>query len=190
MDALAAHAGVSKATIYRWWPDKEALALDALYDQWADRGDAPPDRGSLRERPAGPAAAVGPGWFRSRPYAPVIGAFITKAHTDPAFAGEYVTRLVRPRRDRARIAVRPGRRPRRARTGRTGRDRSRPALRRAVPPAAAPPRPPHRPVRHPGRRPHPPRPPRPGQPAGQPPNAQTPNPTHRTAATKDRTHHE
>jgi AcrR family transcriptional regulator len=102
MDALAAHAGVSKATIYRWWPDKEALALDALYDQWADRGDAPPDRGSLR----GDLLALLRPWarlVRSRPYAPLLGAFITKAHTDPSFAQEYVTRLVRPRRDRARI---------------------------------------------------------------------------------------
>ena len=85
MDALAAHAGVSKATIYRWWPDKEALALDALYEQWADRGDAPPDRGSLR----GDLLALLRPWarlVRSRPYAPVIGAFITKAHNDPAFA--------------------------------------------------------------------------------------------------------
>jgi AcrR family transcriptional regulator len=35
MDAVAERAGVSKATIYRWWPTKEALALDALYTEWA-----------------------------------------------------------------------------------------------------------------------------------------------------------
>jgi len=35
MDAVAERAGVSKATIYRWWHTKEALALDALYSQWA-----------------------------------------------------------------------------------------------------------------------------------------------------------
>lgn len=102
MDALAAHAGVSKATIYRWWPDKEALALDALYEQWADRGDAPPDRGSLRDD----LLALLRPWarlVRSRPYAPVIGAFVIKAHNDPVFAQDYVTRLVRPRRDRARV---------------------------------------------------------------------------------------
>ncbi len=35
MDAVATRAGVSKATIYRWWPTKETLALDALYHEWA-----------------------------------------------------------------------------------------------------------------------------------------------------------
>ncbi len=34
MDAVAERAGVSKATIYRWWPSKERLALDALLE-WA-----------------------------------------------------------------------------------------------------------------------------------------------------------
>jgi AcrR family transcriptional regulator len=34
MDAVAEAAGVSKATICRWWPTKETLALDALFEQW------------------------------------------------------------------------------------------------------------------------------------------------------------
>ncbi|TCK20901.1 TetR/AcrR family transcriptional regulator [Pseudonocardia endophytica] len=48
MEAVAARAGVSKATVYRWWPTRIALALDALHhaapvptihvtgDTWAD----------------------------------------------------------------------------------------------------------------------------------------------------------
>ena len=46
MDTVAARAGVSKATIYRWWPTKETLALDALYTEWANVPPAP-DTGSL-----------------------------------------------------------------------------------------------------------------------------------------------
>ncbi len=49
MDAVAERAGVSKATIYRWWPTKETLALDALYTEWATARPAPRDTGSLRD---------------------------------------------------------------------------------------------------------------------------------------------
>jgi AcrR family transcriptional regulator len=106
MDAVAQHAGVSKATIYRWWPTKEALALDALYAEWRDHGpdvhgpDAP-DTGSLR----GDLLALLRPWarrVRNRPYASLIGTFITKANSDPKFASEYIERLVRPRRDTAK----------------------------------------------------------------------------------------
>jgi AcrR family transcriptional regulator len=101
MDAVAEHAGVSKATIYRWWPTKETLALDALYLEWAAASDEVRDTGSLR----GDLVALLRPWVRlisGRPYARVVGALITKARTDPAFGEEYITRLVEPRRERAR----------------------------------------------------------------------------------------
>src|SRR4030095_15249946 len=47
MDAVAAKAGVGKATIYRRWPNKEALLIDAVT---AMKGPLPVPRGeSLRE---------------------------------------------------------------------------------------------------------------------------------------------
>jgi AcrR family transcriptional regulator len=49
MDAVAARAGVSKATIYRWWPTKESLALDALYTEWTAAAPVPRDTGSLQD---------------------------------------------------------------------------------------------------------------------------------------------
>jgi len=45
MDAVAATAGVSKATIYRRWASKEALVLDAWMACFTD--DTIPDTGSL-----------------------------------------------------------------------------------------------------------------------------------------------
>src|SRR3954447_24587005 len=48
MDAVAERAGVSKATIYRWWPTKEMLALDALYHEWAAVRPRARETGSLR----------------------------------------------------------------------------------------------------------------------------------------------
>jgi AcrR family transcriptional regulator len=101
MDAVAERAGVSKATIYRWWPTKETLALDALYTEWAAVAPAPPDTGSLR----GDLLALLRPWarlVRSRPYARVIAALVTEARTDPVFDAEYQQRVVKPRRDQAR----------------------------------------------------------------------------------------
>jgi AcrR family transcriptional regulator len=105
MDAVAERAGVSKATIYRWWPTKETLALDALYTEWATVQPYPRDTGSLR----GDLLALLRPWarlVRSRPYARIITALLTEVHTDPAFAAEYHKRVVEPRRDQARTILR------------------------------------------------------------------------------------
>lgn len=48
MDAVAARAKASKATIYRRWSNKEDLLIDALQRVFAVRHDLVPDTGSLR----------------------------------------------------------------------------------------------------------------------------------------------
>lgn len=101
MDAVAARAGVSKATIYRWWPTKETLALDALYFQLSEPTVEPPDTGTLR----GDLTALLTGWIAregERPFGRVIGALITEAKTDQAFGALYRERYVEPRRAQAR----------------------------------------------------------------------------------------
>ncbi len=105
MDAVAERAGVSKATIYRWWPTKETLALDALYNEWAAAVPSPRVTGSLR----GDLLSLLRPWARlagSRPYGRVIAALITEAQTDPAFAQVYQSRFVEPRREQARAVFR------------------------------------------------------------------------------------
>jgi AcrR family transcriptional regulator len=105
MDAVAERAGVSKATIYRWWPTKETLALDALYTEWAAATPHPRDTGTLR----GDLLALTRPWARlagSRPYGRVIAALLTEAQTDPAFAAEYQQRVIGPRRDQASAVFR------------------------------------------------------------------------------------
>jgi AcrR family transcriptional regulator len=101
MDTVAERAGVSKATIYRWWPTKETLALDALDHEWAAGHPDAPDTGSLR----GDLLALLRPWAElvtSRPYARVIAALVAEARTDPAFGRLYLAHLVEPRRERAR----------------------------------------------------------------------------------------
>jgi AcrR family transcriptional regulator len=102
MDDVAARAGVSKATIYRWWPSKELLALDALATAWATpKPVAERDTGSLR----GDLLARFRPWLRQlneRPYGRVIAGLVAEAQTDASFATAYRERFVRPRRDATR----------------------------------------------------------------------------------------
>jgi AcrR family transcriptional regulator len=101
MDAVAERAGVSKATIYRWWPTKETLALDALHHEWSAVRPRARETGVLR---TDLLALLRP-WVRligKRPYGRVIAALIAEAQTDPAFAELYRERFVEPRRAQAR----------------------------------------------------------------------------------------
>jgi AcrR family transcriptional regulator len=109
MDAVAERAGVSKATIYRWWPTKESLALDALYTRWAATQPSDLDTGSLR----GDLLALLRPWARlaagvassQGSYGRVIAALVTEAQTDSVFAAEYRQRVVEPRRDAVRAIL-------------------------------------------------------------------------------------
>jgi AcrR family transcriptional regulator len=101
MDAVAERAGASKATIYRWWPSKELLALDALFSEWAPGPAARYDTGSLE----GDLLALIRPWARqltAQPYGRVIAALVTRAQSDPGFAEEYRARFVQPRREQGR----------------------------------------------------------------------------------------
>ena len=102
MDAVAERAGASKATIYRWWPSKELLALDALFSDWEPEHAEGPDSGTLR---GDLLALIGP-WARqlsAKPYGRVVAALVNRAQGDPQFAAEYRARFTQPRRDRARV---------------------------------------------------------------------------------------
>jgi AcrR family transcriptional regulator len=101
MDAVAERAGVSKATIYRWWPTKETLALDMLYNEWAKVTPQEYESGSLR---VDLLALLG-AWSRlasGRPYGRVVAAMLMEGQTDPGFSAEYQRRMVEPRREQAR----------------------------------------------------------------------------------------
>ena len=102
MDEVARRAGVSKATIYRWWPSKERLALDALATEWALTLPAGQrDTGSLR----GDLLTWLLPWLRQlnrKPYARVVAGLVAEAQTSPEFAELYRKHFVQARRDATR----------------------------------------------------------------------------------------
>lgn len=101
MDAVAERAGVSKATIYRWWRSKPALAIDALYAEWEPVRPQPRDTGTLR----GDLLALVRPWVRlvnTTGSSRILASLVNEAHADPAFAELYRDHFVRPRRDHAR----------------------------------------------------------------------------------------
>jgi AcrR family transcriptional regulator len=103
MDAVAERAGTSKATIYRWWPSKELLALDTLFTEWEPTERADHHPGSL----SGDLLALMLPWARqlaAKPYGRVIAGVLNRVHSDPEFAEVYRARFVRPRREEARGA--------------------------------------------------------------------------------------
>jgi AcrR family transcriptional regulator len=102
MDEIARRAGVSKATIYRWWPSKERLVLDALAAEWATASaPGPGQSGNLR---VDLLARLLP-WIRqlkSQPFSRVVAGLVAEAQVNTEFAELYREHFVKPRRDATR----------------------------------------------------------------------------------------
>jgi AcrR family transcriptional regulator len=98
MEAIAARAGVSKVTIYKWWPSRGAVAVDAYFHRfdetysYVDTGDVAADlttqvRLLIRA-------------FRGRA-GEIMAELIGRAQTDPALAETLRTGWLVPRREAA-----------------------------------------------------------------------------------------
>ncbi|MCX5532899.1 TetR/AcrR family transcriptional regulator [Streptomyces sp. NBC_00006] len=84
VDAIAKEAGVGKQTLYRWWPSKGAVLLDALTDR-ADAEVPAPDSGALRGDLRAVVAATFAGAQRD-PVAPALRTLVREAANDPHLA--------------------------------------------------------------------------------------------------------
>ena len=104
MEAIAARAGVGKATIYRRWKSKEALFSEAIAS--IALNPEVPDTGSVRgDFEAASAAAVGrmaPEAFR------VLPRLMADAADDPELLEALQAALVRPRRAAIGAVLRRG----------------------------------------------------------------------------------
>ncbi len=99
IEGVAIESGVSKTTIYKWWPTKGALAFDSYFHatedelRFPDTGDIAAD---LRAQLHSHVALVG------GPTGRVLAGLVAEAQHDPELAAEMRERYTAPRR---RLAV-------------------------------------------------------------------------------------
>ncbi|MBM7436985.1 TetR/AcrR family transcriptional regulator [Streptomyces sp. HB132] len=95
IEAIAARAGVSKKTIYRWWPSKGAVMLEAFTEvfvgatPFVDTGDIAAD---LRTHINGAVKMVS-----TPPYGPAYAGILSEMHHDDDLARAVLEQLVGPR---------------------------------------------------------------------------------------------
>ncbi|GAB0102007.1 TetR/AcrR family transcriptional regulator [Nocardia sp. JMUB6875] len=106
IDAIARAAGVGKQTVYRWWPSKGALLLDALTERAALQVPTP-DSGSLREGLHTIIAATFRG-AQSDSTAPALRSLVCEAAHDPHLA-ELLRTFTGQRRAAVRAVLERGR---------------------------------------------------------------------------------
>jgi AcrR family transcriptional regulator len=95
VDAIAQTAGVSKATIYRWWPNKAAVVMEALLESTEPGVHVPVGPDPEEDLIARIRRTVL--LFRS-PKGRVFASLIGKAQSDPELAEAYRKQLLGPRR--------------------------------------------------------------------------------------------
>lgn len=104
IEGVAARAGVGKATIYRWWPSRGAVALDAFLaavDPQVPYPDVDDFATALRTQVRSLI-----GVFRDTPNGAVVRALLGEAQTDQDLAEAFRIRWVEVRRSYGRAVFR------------------------------------------------------------------------------------
>jgi AcrR family transcriptional regulator len=103
IEEVASRAGVGKATIYRRWASRGALALDAFLTEF--RSQQPlPDTGTLH----GDLLAALRAWIRSvtrTSAGPTLAGLIAEAQRDPELAAAWRERVIERLRSQHRIML-------------------------------------------------------------------------------------
>jgi AcrR family transcriptional regulator len=107
IDQIARRAGVGKQTIYRWWPNKAAVVLEAHAEQAAER-TLVPDTGDLRSDLRATAASLSHN-LSDRIIGRVCVELIGEAQIDERFAEAYREVFVTERRAAVRGLLERGR---------------------------------------------------------------------------------
>jgi AcrR family transcriptional regulator len=107
-DAVAGAAKASKATLYRRWPSKVDLVVDAVQLMIGVDADRDPDTGTLRGDLIAQACAKG-GLSDNRPVA-VFASLLNAMHRDPELHATIVSRLIQPKMAAANTTFRAAQR--------------------------------------------------------------------------------
>jgi AcrR family transcriptional regulator len=105
VDAVAQSAGVGKATIYRWWPNKAAIVMEALLASTEAEVFVPMSPFPEEDLIAKIRRTVA--LFRG-PKGRVVASLLGLAQSDPEIAEAYRQHLLGPRRAAMRAAIQRG----------------------------------------------------------------------------------
>jgi len=103
IEEVAARAGVGKTTIYRRWPSKGLLALDAFVGSFREEQPLP-DTGTLR----GDLLSALHAWVRAvtqTAMGPMLTGLIAEAQYDPELRGAWRDRVLEPLREQHRVML-------------------------------------------------------------------------------------
>ncbi|MGW4485351.1 TetR/AcrR family transcriptional regulator [Amycolatopsis sp. NPDC004368] len=104
VDAIAARAGVGKRTVYRWWPSKAAVVLEAFLDH--ARATPVPTRATTAEGLLRAHARHFVDLYVDTELGRVLTGLLGAAQQDPDLAARLGEHWFEPRREPVRAAVR------------------------------------------------------------------------------------
>ena len=106
MEAIAARAGVSKATVYKWWPSRGAVALEGFLDRVQRATVMPEGLDAVAALTFQLDQLVR--LFRDTDAGSIMRAIVSQAESDPELARAVRERWLAPRRALAMDVVRTG----------------------------------------------------------------------------------
>ncbi|MQM28621.1 TetR/AcrR family transcriptional regulator [Glycomyces albidus] len=106
IEGIAARAGVGKRTIYRWWPSKGAVVLDAYVSRLQEAPYMSPEAAATDDLRADLVRVLNDTWNMVSDSLPLLAALIGEAQHDPDLAARLWERLIAPSSEPVQARIR------------------------------------------------------------------------------------
>lgn len=106
IEGIAARAGVGKRTIYRWWPSKGAVVLDAYVSRLRDTPHMSAQAASTEDLRADLVLMLNETWGMVSDSLPLLAALIGEAQHDRDLAGQLWEQLIAPSSEPVQARIR------------------------------------------------------------------------------------